>query len=41
MKAILFACITVAVIAIVGSFALTSAQVPADQGYTDHVSVRV
>ncbi len=41
MRAILIACITVAVIAIVGNFVLGSVQVPADKGYTDPVSVRV
>ena len=41
MKAIVLACITVAVIAIVGSVVLTSAQVSADKGFTDHISVRV
>ncbi len=41
MKAILIACIAVAVIAVVGSFVLMNVQVPADQGFTDHVSVRV
>ena len=41
MKAILIACITVAVIAVVGNYVLAGVQVPADQGFTDHVSVRV
>lgn len=41
MKSIVVACITVAVLAIVGSFVLNSVQVPADKGFTDSVSVRV
>ena len=41
MKAILIACITVAVIAVAGSFVLSSVQVPAEKGFTDTISVRV
>lgn len=41
MKAILFACIAVAVIAVVGNFVLGSVQIPADEGYADHIAVRV
>jgi hypothetical protein len=41
MKAIVIACITVAVIATVGSFVLAGVQVSAEKGFTDTISVRV
>ena len=41
MKTIIIACVTAAVIAIIGMLVLNSVQVPADKGFADPASVRL
>jgi hypothetical protein len=41
MRVILIACVTAAIIAVIGSFVMTSVQTPADEGYIVPNSVRL
>jgi hypothetical protein len=41
MKTILVACVTAAVIAVIGAVVLGSVQIPADQGFADSTTVRL
>ncbi len=41
MKTIVIACIAAAIIAVIGAFALSAAQVTADRGFADSATVRL
>ena len=41
MRVILIACVTAAVIAVIGSFVLGAVQTPADEGFAMHSTVRL
>ena len=41
MKTILVACVTAAVMAVIGAVVLSSVQVPADKGFADSTTVRL
>jgi hypothetical protein len=41
MRVILIACVTAAVIAVIGGFVMSSVQTPADEGFIDSSSVRL